>query len=929
MHPTAIGPFKVDRELGRGGMGVVYLATDTKLDRQVAIKALPADLAADADRLARFQREAKVLASLSHPNVGAIHGLESAGGQQYLVLEYIEGETLAERLERGPTPVDESLSLAKQIAEALEAAHDKGIVHRDLKPGNVMVTPEGVVKVLDFGLARTGEGSPSSSHAAMPDSPTITTPARNSPTIPGVIMGTAGYMSPEQARGKPVDKRSDIFSFGCVLYEMLTGTMPFRGETVADAIGATLHKESDLSLLPPGTPPTVRLLLTQCLAKDKASRLRDIGDARLALMQAIGDPGGSALGLSSTDTEPHRRGMSRALAVALAAVAVIGGTFPLWSGRVGLAGARAGADVPKQVVRFTIEPPTGYTLPPYIGGGSGIAISPAGDRIVFVVEADNRTYLCVREVANAQSRVLPNTEGCANPFFSPDGTWIAFTSNSRLMKMPAAGGPALTICEVTTFASFAWLDDDTIVWGAGPAGLWRVSSSGGKPVQLAKAGPGATTVGGDLVVTGFNVPVAVPGADYILSDSWSGFSTEEYNLVAVSLKDGRVRPVLRTATEPRLIAPDRLIFTRGTTVMTVGFDPKRGVTVGEPTVALERVLTDMWMDSAYIGASPSGSFAYVPGARYGGDRRLVRVDEAGKPTPILDRTDTYPMNPVVSPDGRKAVLTTLRNKIEMWVLDLERRSMSLVNSKTEVYSPRWSADGASIVAGHTDAQGVTCLAKWPVGGGDPTILPGTPGRFDNALQDLPDGSGLLVESGVLDVTSKPDLFLYNYAKGSFTPVRNSPALETEGRVSPDGKWIAYTSDESGHAEIYLGPLGASGPNVQVSTNGGRISRFSHDGKRLFFRDAQDTMMAAAIDYSGTEPKVSVPTKLFEMKASGPYAVLSLTGYEVLPEGGFLMIERPAWERETRVIHVVLNWAEELRANGAGNLTSRGIVTTAP
>ncbi len=896
-------------------MGVVYLATDTRLERQVAIKALPADLAADPDRLARFQREAKVLASLNHPNVGGIHGLEQADGQQYLVLEYIEGETLAERLAAGPIPLPESLTLAKQIAEALEAAHEKGIIHRDLKPGNVMVTPEGVLKVLDFGLARTAEGSPSSTNAAMGDSPTVTSPARHSPTIPGAIMGTAGYMSPEQARGKPVDKRSDIFSFGCVLYEMLTGVMPFGGETVADAIGATLHKECDLTRLPAATPPTVRLLLTQCLSKDRPSRLRDIGDARLALMQAISDPRGTALGTSGgADAKPRHRGGVAAFAVAMAAVAIIGGTFPLWSGRVGLGGAKASAPAP--VVRFTIEPPTGYTLPPFIGFGSGIAISPAGDRIVFVAEANNRTYLCVRDVASAQSRVLPNTEGCASPFFSPDGKWLACTSTSRLMKMPAGGGPTLTIGEVTNFGSFAWLEDDTIVFGAGVSGLWRVGASGGTPVQLAKAGPGATTVSGDLAIGGFDVPVAVPGADYVLSCSWSGFTTEEYNLVAVSLKDGRVRTVLRTATEPRLIAPDRLIFTRGTTVMTVGFDPKRGVIVGEPTVALERVLTDMWMDSAYLGASPSGSFAYVPGGRYGGDRRLVRVDEAGKPTPILDTTDTYQTNPVVSPDGRRAVLTTLRSKVEMWVLDLERRSMSLVNAKTETFFPKWSADGASIVAGQTDAQGVTSLAKWPVAGGDPTILPGTSGRLDNALQELPDGSGLLVESGVVAVTSKPDLFLYNYAKGTFAPVRNSPALETEGRVSPDGKWIAYTSDESGRLEVYLGPLGASGPNVQVSTNGGSVSRFSHDGKRLFFRDAQDTMMAAAIDYSGAEPKVSAPTKLFEMKAGGPYAVLGWSGFEVLPEGGFLMIERPAWEREPRVIQVILNWAEELRAMGA-------------
>ncbi len=916
MHPAAIGTFRIERELGRGGMGVVYLATDTKLDRHVAIKALPADLAADPDRLARFQREAKVLASLNHPHVGGIHGLEEAEGQQYLVLEYIEGETLATCLERGPLPLDEALHLARQIAEALEAAHEKGIIHRDLKPGNVMVTSEGVVKVLDFGLARTAEGAPSStSGTAQADSPTYTSPIRHSPTIPGAIMGTAGYMSPEQARGKPVDKRSDIFSFGCVLYEMLTGVMPFRGETVADAIGATLHKDSDLTLLPSVTPPTIRLLLTQCLAKDNSNRLRDIGDARLALTQVISDPSGAVLGLGGADAGPQRTNKRTLLALLLAAVGVVGGTFPLWFGRVGLGGNRAVADVAKPVVRFTIDPPTGYALPPFIGIGTGIAISPAGDRIVFVAEADNKSYLCVRDVASAESRVLPNSEHCRSPFFSPDGKWLGFVSKSRLMKMPADGGPALTICDVNNLSSCAWLEDGSIVWGAGPSGLWRVSANGGKPAQLAKAGPGATTVNGDMTIGGFDVPVAVAGADYVLAGSWTGFSTEEYNLVAVSLTDGKIRNVLRSMTEPRLIAPDRLLFMRGTTVMTVGFDPARGVIVGEPTVALEGVLADQWMDSAYIGTSTSGSFAYVPGGRYGADRRLVRVDESGKPTPILDKSDAYETIPTISPDGRKAVLNTLRSKVEMWVLDLERRSMSLVNSKTESFGPVWSADGTSIIAGQTAADGMISLAKWPVGGGEPKILPGTRGNYYTPLQELPDGSGLLVASSVLDVTSKPDISLYNYATDAFTPVRNSAASESDARVSPDGKWIVYSSDESGRFEVYLGPLGAMGPNVQVTSSGGYCARFSRDGKRLFFRDPQDVLMAVSVEYSGSEPRLSEPKKLFDVSGSSPFAVLGWSGYEVLPEGGFLMIERTAWERAPRTIHAILNWVEELRAKG--------------
>jgi Tol biopolymer transport system component len=727
--------------------------------------------------------------------------------------------------------------------------------------------------------------------------------------MPGVLLGTAGYMSPEQARGKAVDKRSDIFSFACVLYEMLTGTMPFRGETVADAIGATLHKESDLGLLPAGTPRRVRDLLTNCLAKDRKNRLRDIGDARLELERAISEPGETP-GSASARQSPWRSRLPLALA---AAIAIAGGTFPLWSARIGPWGSAQGiAPAPRQVVRFTIQPPTGYTLPPFTSSGSNIAISPAGDRIVFVAEADNKSYLFVHDVASGESRVLPNTEGCRNPMFSPDGKWLGFTSKSRLMKMPADGGPALTLCEINTYSSFEWLADGTIVWGAGPSGLWRVSASGGKPEQIAKAGPEAKPIDGGVPVLGFDVPVAIPGANYLLCCSWDGFTTEDYNLVAVSLTDGTIRTVLRAVTEPRLIAPDRLLFTRGTTVMTVGFDPAQGIVVGEPKVALSNVRTDQWMDSAYIGASNGGSFAYVSGGRYGADRRLVRVDETGKFTPLLDKTDTFNMVPVVSPDGRKAVLTTLRNRVEMWVLNLERRTMSLLNTNGEVFSPKWSFDGTSILAAQSSEAGVTSLGRWPIGGGEPSIFPGTAGRFDNPQQDLPDGSGLLVEAGVIDVTSKTDIVVYNYAKASFVPVRDRPANEGDACITPDGKWIAYVSDESGRREVYLSPLGASGPNVQVSANGGSVPRFSRDGKRLFFRDGEDAMVAVTIDTHVTEPQVSVPKKLFDLKGSGEFAVLGLGGYEVLPDSGFVMIERAAWEREPPVIHVILNWNEELR-----------------
>ena len=400
---TQVGPYRIERELGRGGMGEVYLATDTRLDRKVAIKALPAHLATDSDRLARFQREAKVLASLNHPGIAAIYGLEEASGHQYLILEFVEGETLADQLKRGAIPVDDALRLAKQIAEAVEAAHEKGVIHRDLKPGNVMVNGEGTVKVLDFGLARTAEGAPSTTDAATADSPTVTSPAPvHSPTIPGAIMGTAGYMSPEQARGKPVDKRSDIFSFGCVLYEMLTGAQPFAGETVTDSLGAILHREANGALLPPGTPPRVRELLSHCLAKDRKSRLRDIGDARLALDLAITEP--KELAQAAHDPRPWWRSPAVLASAALLALAMVITLL----GRKPVPGAKQSE---RLVIRSTLALPKGMTL---LDSLRAVAVSPDGRQVVLSLtakEGASPPSLFLRDLSRLEFRALAGTEG--------------------------------------------------------------------------------------------------------------------------------------------------------------------------------------------------------------------------------------------------------------------------------------------------------------------------------------------------------------------------------------------------------------------------------------------------------------------------------------------------------------------------------------
>ncbi|HKY29011.1 MAG TPA: protein kinase, partial [Pyrinomonadaceae bacterium] len=466
---TQIGPYSVVREIGRGGMGVVYLATDTRLDRQVAIKALPEHLLSDADRLARFQREAKVLASLNHPNIGAIHGLEEVNGQQYLVLEFIEGETLDKRLSRGPLPIDDAIEIAAYVADALEAAHEKGVIHRDLKPGNIMVTPDGTVKVLDFGLARTSETTSSLLASLDEDSPTRHLPDRTpSPTVPGAIMGTAGYMSPEQVRGKVVDKRSDIFSFGCVLYEMLTGVQAFRGDTVADSIGATLHKEHDQSLLPANTPANVNRLLHRCLAKDKRDRLRDIGDAHLEL-KSMDDP------ISTSGATPQRRRLLQTFA-AIAIVSILASVLiVLWPRPT----------IQQPVRRFEISLKGSEVL----YGNTG-AISPDGTAVAYVTDG----ALWVRPMNSIEARKIADKVISMQPIWSPDGSWVGFAQERSLMRAAVAGGQIEKIGDSPQAMSFAgggaWLPDGRIFFTTGGGGLYETQTGIGawKEVSRPPAG---------------------------------------------------------------------------------------------------------------------------------------------------------------------------------------------------------------------------------------------------------------------------------------------------------------------------------------------------------------------------------------------------------------------------------------------------------
>jgi len=875
----SIGPYIITRELGRGGMGVVYLGRDTRLDRDVAIKALPVELASDPARLERFEREAKTLAQLNHPNLAGIHGVEEQDGAKYLVLEYVEGETLAEMLDRGPLPVEDAIELAVQIAAGVEAAHEAGVIHRDLKPGNIINTPDGQAKVLDFGLARVEETS-SSSTGAMSESPTLTSPAvQHSPTMPGVILGTAAYMSPEQARGRKVDKRTDIWSFGVVLYEMLTGANPFMGETVSDSIGAVLHKEVDLDRLPPGTPVNVRRAMRRCLTRDRAKRYRDIGDVALDL-RATDDLKGVAPPPAASRT---RRIALLATAFLLGA-AVIAGAMLL----------RPSPPAP--------EPPApklfgigGFDMP--IDANTTVAISPNGDNLVVRSREPGGVMLRVRQMDSLESRPIPGSESGWLPCYSPDGRRIAFFALGEIKVASVGGGEARRIATTNVgWTGGAWMDDDTIIFtGVFRRSMHRVSSSGGEVEALDVVFP----ENADYVAA----PSPIAGADAVLCVVGAAGRND---IGVYSRADGRVRILAENGWQPIYAASGHVIYQRTESgpLMALPFDAERLVATGPPFELRAHGGVRPSFQSQLYAIAADGTFASIAPDVVRDATELVRIDAEGE-VELLHTVEGGIDLPRLSRDGQRVAYRVPAPNCDIWVLDLERGTTTRITREGDNHGIVWSADDEHIITFQRElGEARTVMLRADGIGGARDLHPPAPQNLQTVAVTADDAQVLLTGSFHTDRESISGLGVLDVQD---EVVR---VMSEEGRgvaLSPDERLITYASMQSGRSEVYLQPWPDLDRRVQVSIGGGTQPAWSRDGKTLYYRSGA-YVFATDVQFDG-DLAVGQPVEAFEAQFNdGPFG---LAGYEPDGAGGIIAVRGVGGRAIPNQIEIVLNFFTEI------------------
>jgi eukaryotic-like serine/threonine-protein kinase len=880
-----VGPYEILAAIGAGGMGEVYRARDTRLKRDVAIKVLPDAFAHDPDRLARFQREAELLATLNHPNIAAVYGLEQIDGLAGIVLELVEGHTLAEVIARGPIAVGDALPIAFQIADALEAAHERGVIHRDLKPANIKLRPDGTVKVLDFGLAKALE--PASISGDVSQSPTLTSPAAM--TRMGVILGTAAYMSPEQAKGRQAEKRSDVWAFGCVLYEMLTGKRAFEGEDVSDTLASVLRSEPDWNALPASSSPHTSLL-KRCLEKDGKRRLRDIGDVKLLLEDA-----GMAPATASRVVSAKR---SWWIAAAAALGLMLGGTFGAL-----LAPARRGT-LPTRVARFELRssPADPFTTDP---GGVNLAISPDGSRIVYTAKRGDTSQLVMRRLDRLDTTPIAGTEEAFEPFFSPDGQHIAFRTRGELKKVAVEGGPSVAICRLGIGQIGAsWGPDDSIVFAQGNGrGLFRVPASGGQPQKL--AAPDATK--GEA---NYFVPSMLPTGQALLYTVV--LHDGQTRIMVRSLQGGHETPVVEGGFGGRYLPSGHIAYGQGDRLMAVPFDVTVLRTTGSPVSVQDGVFTKIDQNVLNAVSAADGTTTYVSGRNAGVGGRPVWVDRRGvRVARVVEQPLEEPRYPRLSPDGGRLALTVgpfARGNV--WIYDLNRAAQPLkLTFQGHNIFPIWSPDGKRIVFLSPSGSSNHMLSIPSDGSGtDPERLT-TSESVKVPLAWSPDGALVLFTETASRTRS--DLWLLQMSDRTTRPWLQTPLDETDGRFSPDGHWIAYVSDQTGRPEVWVRPFPGPGAPVRVSPDGGRNPMWSRDGRELFYENGPKVLSTPVVTQE-SDLRVGTPRMLFE----GGFVPGSARSFDVGPDGRFLMIEANDTATSASIV-VVQNWFEELKRLAPG------------
>jgi Tol biopolymer transport system component len=863
---TRLGPYEVTAQIGVGGMGEVYRATDANLERQVAIKVLPQAFAQDADRLARFEREAKTLASLNHTNIAQIYGLERSHGTTALVMELVEGPTLADRIAQGPIPLDEALPIAKQMAEALEAAHEQGIIHRDLKPANIKLRPDGTVKVLDFGLAKLAHPAAAPGSADVTASPTITSPAMM--TGVGVLLGTAAYMSPEQAKGREADKRSDIWAFGCVLYEMLTGKRAFNADDMSETLAAVLRAEVDWNLLPVGMSPVVRTFLARCLQKDPKQRIADVQDIRLALDGAF-DTKVAPADVAGTVARPL---WQRALPIALAVGVAASVTAVALLSRPSVPGGN--------VVRSSI-------VLPAVSYGSRdpvAAVSPDGTTLIYA--GPDRLYR--RELSRLAAQPVSGTEGASQPFFSPDGMWLGFVDRTgNLRKVSLSGEPPITILSLPPqqlFGGASWGTDGQILVGRMFDGLYKVSANGGTSESV-------TSLGADEAL--HLGPQHLPGgaaALFTIIDGQGG-----YHVAVVSLETGKYHRIA-AGSSPRYLSSGHLVFLRDGRLWAVPFDVQRLAMTGEPVAVLEDIHSYLTTGHFAVGG-PTGSLVYA--RRSDVHTELRWIDRDGVTLKVAGRINGLIRNFDLNHDDRRLAFSSAAVAGDLWLYDIERNvTTKLLGVGADA---NWSSDGRRVAYAEGFIGRISAIASE---GGAPTVL----FQRKDGLVWLDDWSRVGDRLAV-HLQGGRNRGLVLTARGDSEPIvfDEAEGLD-EAEFSPDGKWIAYNGNHGGGQEVWVVPFPPTGERIQVSSGGGVQPQWRSDGKELFYLSFTGMLMGVPIDTT-TGFRPGIPTTLFE---TGLAADSGVEQYAVGSNGSRFLFPTPVGASSEASLVLIQNWFEELK-----------------